>query len=218
MEPLGEPLKCFESPFKQYADQMAVQHPELPSHFFGIKKAGRLKMGIGSALDEKYLVEVEGATKAHEDNLILEIKEVRDLHGISCILLSTEDPMRPIVMQARLAYKPYRYTGFIVIARSKGYGRDKTFWVHEWYNNYHELSIRTSFQTPADLHHIAADVGVQLGLGHPRSASDPYSKQLRSRLLSTLEELQEEIEQTISDLTRQTTAAWRQFRTEAAKP
>ena len=138
-----------------------------------------------------------------------------DLHGISCVLLRKPIPMRPIVMQARLAYKPYRYTGFIIIPRSKGSRKEKTFWFHEWYDNYHELSIRTSFQTPKDLREIAADVGVQLGLGHPRTISDSDSSGLRSRLVSTLEELREEIEQTISDFTRQTVTAWQQFRREA---
>jgi hypothetical protein len=60
MKPLGEPLENFELAFKQYIYQMAVQHPELPPYFFDIEKAGRLTMGIGSALDEKYLVEVVG--------------------------------------------------------------------------------------------------------------------------------------------------------------
>ena len=142
------------------------------------------------------------------------MKEVVDLHGISCVLLRKPIPMRPIVMQARLAYKPYRYTGFIIIPRSKGSRKEKTFWFHEWYDNYHELSIRTSFQAPTDLRDIAADVGVQLGLGHPRDISDSDSSGLRSRLVSTLERLQEEIEQTISDLTRQTVAAWEQFLSE----
>jgi hypothetical protein len=215
MEPLGEPLENFELTFKEYVDQMAVQHPELPSHFFQIKKAGRLKIGIGSALDEKYLVEVEGATKAHEDDLLLEIKEVKNLHGISCVLWSKATPMRPIVMQALLAYKPYRYTGFIIIPRSKGYGKEKEFWVHEWYDNYHELSIRTSFQTPKDLRDIASDVGVQLGLGHPRNISDTDSSGLRATMASTLEKLRVEIEQTISHFTEQTIAAWSQFRLEA---
>jgi hypothetical protein len=218
MTPLGEPLENFEASFKQYVEQMAMQHPELPPCFFDIKKAGRLTMGIGSALDEKYLVEVEGATKAHQDDQILEIKEVRDLHGISCILLSKENPMRPIVIQARLAYKPYRYTGFIIVSRGRGRAREKMFWVHEWYDNYHELSIHSSFQTPRDLHDLAADVGVQLGLGHPRGILTPYDGKLRSRMLGTLEGLQEEIERSISDLTWETIAAWKQFRGQVATP
>jgi hypothetical protein len=217
MEPLGKPLDKFKAYFKQFVDQMEVRYPDLPLHFFEIKKAGRLKIGIGSALDEKYLVAVEGATKAHADDLLLEIKEVPNLRGISCILLRKATPMRPIVMQALLAYKPYRYTGFIIFPRAKGSGKEKEFWVHEWYDNYHELSIRTSFQSPADLRNIAADVGVQLGLGHPRNIYDSDTSGLRSRLVSVLGGLQGEIEQTVSDLTRQTVAAWEQFRAEASK-
>jgi len=215
MEPLGEPLENFKSGYKQYVDQMRVQHSDLPSYFFDIKKAGRLKMGIGSALDEKYLLRVEGATKANEDDLMLEIKEARGLHGISCILLSKVNPMRPIVIQARLAHEPYLYTGFIFVAGNKGSRTGKTFWVHEWYDNYHELSIRTSFQTPKDLRDIAVDVGAHLGLGHPRNISDTDSSGLRATLASTLGKLRVEIEQTISDLARQTVAAWQQFRREA---
>ena len=216
MEPLGEPLNKFKPYFNQFVNQMEVRYPDLPPYFFEIKKAGRLKIGIGSALDEKYLVEVEGATKAHEDDLLLEIKEVADLRGISCILLSKATPMRPIIIQALLAYKPYRYTGFIIVPPAEGSGKEKEFWVHEWSDNYHELSIRTSFQSPADLRDIAADVGVQLGLGHPRSIYDSDTSGLRNRLVSALGGLHGEIEQAIINLTRQTVAAWQQFRREAS--
>jgi hypothetical protein len=194
---------------------VAEQYPELPPDFFEIENAGRLKIGIGSALDEKYLFEVEGPTKAREDNVILEMKEVRDLHEISCILLGEANPRRPILMQARLAYQPYRYAGFIIFALRKGDERDKTFWVHEWADQYHELSIRTSFQTVADLHDIAYDAGVQLGLGHPKSIADSYSDHLRGRLLITVAELEEKLDRSISDLTQQTIAAWKQFQVEA---
>jgi len=215
MQPLEVSRKNFKRGIEQYLDQMAEQYPELPPHFFEIENAGRLKIGIGSALDEKYLFEVEGLTKAREDNVILEMKEVRDLHEISCILLSEASPERPLLMQARLAYQPYRYAGFIIFALSKGDERDKTFWVHEWADHYHELSIRTSFQAVADLHDIAYDAGVQLGLGHPKSIADSYSDHLRGRLLITVAELQERLDRTISDLTQQTIAAWKQFRVEA---
>ena len=215
MKPLEVSRENFKRGIEQYLDQMAEQYPELPPHFFEIKNAGRLKIGIGSALDEKYLFQVEGPTKAYEDNVVLEMKEVRDLHEISCILLSGASPERPILMQARLAYQPYRYAGFIIFALSKGDERDKTFWVHEWADHYHELSIRTSFQTVADLHDIAYDAGVQLGLGHPKSIADSYSDHLRGRLLITVAELQERLDRTISDLTQQTIAAWKQFRVEA---
>jgi hypothetical protein len=217
MQPLEVSREDFKREIEQYLDQMAEQHPELPPYFFEIQNAGRLKMGIGSAMDEKYLFEVEGPTKAREDNVILEMKEVRDLHEISCILLKKASPERPIVIQARLAYQPYRYAGFVIFALKKGDKRDKTFWVHEWADQYHELSIHTSFRTPPDLYGIAYDVGVQLGLGHPKSIADSYSNYLRGRLLITVAELRERLDQTISDLTEQTIAAWQQFRVEARK-
>jgi hypothetical protein len=215
MQPLEVSRENFERGIKQFLDQMAEQYPELPPDFFKIENAGRLKIGIGSALDEKYLFQVEGPTKAREDNVILEMKEVRDLHEISCILLGEANPRRPILMQARLAYQPYRYTGFIIFDMRTGDEEDKTFWIHEWADNYHELSIRTSFQTVADLHDIAYDAGVQLGLGHPKSIADSYSNHLRGRLLITVAELEEKLDRTISDLTQQTIAAWKQFRVEA---
>ena len=216
MQPLEVSREEFKREIEQYLDQMAAQNPELPPHFFEIENAGRLKIGIGSALDEKYLFQVEGPTKAHADNVILEMKEVRDLREISCILASEANPERPILMQARLAYQPYRYAGFVIFALSKGDEREKMFWVHEWADHYHELSIRTSFKTAADLHDIAYDAGVQLGLGHPKSIADSYSDHLRGRLLITVTELQERINRTISDLTKQTIAAWKQFRVEAS--
>jgi hypothetical protein len=217
MQPLEVSREDFKQEIEQYLGQMAEQHPELPPHFFEIKNAGRLRIGIGSALDEKYLFEVEGPTKARADNVILEMKEVRDLHGISCILASEASPVLPILMQARLAYQPYRYAGFLIFAQRKKDERDKTFWVHEWADHYHELSIRTSFQTAADLHDIAYDAGVQLGLGHPKSIADSYSNHLRGRLLVTVTELQERIHRAISDLTQETIAAWKQFRIEASR-
>jgi hypothetical protein len=217
MQPLAVSREEFKREIVQYLDQMAEQHPELPPYFFEIQDAGRLKMGIGSALDEKYLFEVEGPTKAREDNVVLEMKKVRDLHDISCILLKNANPARPIVIQARLAYHPYRYAGFVIFALKKGDERDKTFWVHEWADQYHELSIHTSFQTPADLRDVAYDVGVQLGLGHPKSIAESYSNYLRGRLLITVADLRERLDRTISDLTKQTIAAWQQFRAEASK-
>ena len=217
MQPLEVSREEFKREIEQYLDQMAEQHPELPPHFFEIKNASRLKIGIGSALDEKYLFQIEGSTKAHEDNVILEMKEVRDLHEISCILAKEANPRRPIVMQARLAYQPYRYAGFVIFDIRKGDEKEKMFWVHEWADHYHELSIRTSFQTAAELHDIAHDAGVQLGLGHPKSIADSYSNHLRGRLLVTVTELHQRMHQTISELTQETIAAWKQFRVEVSQ-
>lgn len=63
--------------FDLYVEAIHEEHPDLPSTFFTSKNAGRLTLGVGSALDDKYLVRVEGPTAAEDDDLILEIKQVR---------------------------------------------------------------------------------------------------------------------------------------------
>ena len=42
-------------------------------------------MGVGSALDLKFLVRVRGATGDPLDDVVLQVKQVRDLGGIPCI-------------------------------------------------------------------------------------------------------------------------------------
>ena len=73
MAPLTISLDTFERGKKWYVDAMTAQHPELPAHFFATKRVGRLHAGIGSALNEKYLMRVEGATPAPDDDVILEV-------------------------------------------------------------------------------------------------------------------------------------------------
>ncbi|MEL6187917.1 MAG: DUF2252 family protein, partial [Myxococcota bacterium] len=107
-----------------YVEAMRHKHGELDPRFFEVAKLGRLKMGIGSALDEKFLVRVRGPSSDPLDDVILELKEVRSLAGISCIEGSgATDPFRILLAQARIAYKPYAYVGYIDL-------EDKKFWIH----------------------------------------------------------------------------------------
>ena len=48
-----------------------------PASFFRVKKIGTLSIGIGSAADERYLFRIEGGSPRPEDDVILEVKEVR---------------------------------------------------------------------------------------------------------------------------------------------
>ena len=59
-----------------YLEQMRQIYPDLPDHFFEVKRGGRLRMGVGSALDRKFLFRIEGPTASPDDDLILEAKEI----------------------------------------------------------------------------------------------------------------------------------------------
>ncbi len=69
---------------------------------------GYLKLGVGSALDTKFLVRIRGPTDDPIDDAVLEVKQVRDLGDVECIEAVEDDPFRILLSQARIAYEPFR--------------------------------------------------------------------------------------------------------------
>lgn len=190
---------------KPYVENMFAENPRLNKNFFQVVKTGYLRMGIGSALDIKYLVRVQGPSDAPYDDLVLECKQVRDLRGIPCINSGPNvDPFRVLLGQARIAYQPFHHLGYF---RFKGYN----FWVHSWVDNYKEVKIGKSFASPEDLAEVAYDVGVQLGKGHVKHIGAPFDLQLRRQQLRMVQEHQAEIIQACQELTELTVAAWERF-------
>ncbi len=199
----------FELSAREYIDTMVEQHAALPPAFFTIKKVGTHPLGIGSALDRKYLVRVEGPTDDPLDDVILEAKEVRDLSGISCIGHTHNlDPFRVLVGQARIAYRPYPYLGY---AEFDG----DTFWIHGWADNYHEMDL-DELESPEVLKTIAYDVGLQLGRGHVNQIAAPLDAQLRRAQKSFIEDHHDVLQEAIIEMTTLVTDAHARFAEEAA--
>ena len=216
MEPVDTTRQDFAQALEQYILQMHEANPQLPPGFFKIRNLGEFKLGIGSALSEKYLMRVEGPSEDPEDDVILEAKAVRDLDGIDCIQRPRVSVSRVAVAQARLALQPPYYVGYVVLHPKLGFDRREKFWVFAWDENYVEVSISRSFETPGDLFDVARDVGVQLGRGHPKSIADPYEATLRRALMTSVRHFEADIVAAIRDLTDQTVAAWQRFREEAS--
>ncbi|MEO0815628.1 MAG: hypothetical protein AAFY60_22425, partial [Myxococcota bacterium] len=82
--------------------------------------------------------------------------------------IQLRSPLRVIQGQARLSYTPYELTGHVVLEPLAPNGLPTSFWVHEWADNYVEVT-HDGIQNAKELAELAYDVGVQLGLGHPRS-------------------------------------------------
>ena len=196
---LGEALSS-------YVELMLEQHPEMQPSYFEIMDLGYLRLGIGSALDRKYLVRVRGATDDPEDDVVLELKQVRDLQAIECISVGRgTEPLRILIGQSRIAYQPYSLLGYV---RFDGF----TFWVHAWVDNYAEASITESFQSPAEMAEAAYDIGVQLGRGHPNQVGAALDLQVRRELLRLLDRDEEKIQEISRDLAVQVFEAWESFR------
>ncbi len=191
--------------FQSYVTTQKAETPELPEGYFQVKEMGYLKMGIGSALDQKYLLRVEGQSSDPLDDVVLECKQVRDLSGIDCVNSgSKSDPFRILLGQSRIAYQPFHHLGYF---RFKGL----MFWVHSWVDNYKEVKIHKSFHSPEELAEVAMDVGVQLGKGHIKHIAAPLDLQIRREQLHLLSSYESEILEACVEFANDTVAAWEKF-------
>lgn len=187
-----------------FGDVMAREHPEVRRDYFTPVRVGYLKLGVGSALDTKFLVRVRGPSDDPGDDDVIEVKHVRDLTGISCIQTPDDDPLRVLLSQARISYEPFHWLGYVRL-------RQGNFWTHGWVRHYAELDVDRSFRTPEELAEVAQDVGVQLGIGHAKLAAAPFDLLIRRQVLRQLDAHPGELERLSSELTQDLVASWSRF-------
>jgi hypothetical protein len=189
----------------QRASTLLAQAAHRDASFFRIKKVGSIKMGIGSAADERYLLRIEGASAVDHDDVMLELKEVRRLPELSC-LHGEQGGTRILVAQATLAYQAFSYVGTLALESPAGL---RHYWFHAWPDNYAELRI-AALPSPQALQDVAFDVGVQLGRGHARQKRSRDTRRLREQLKAALPGL--DLSALSAALADATEEAWRRFR------
>lgn len=193
---------------EDYFAAMRAANPDYGDAYFNIVDLGYLRQGIGSALDLKFLIRIQGPSDAPTDDVVLELKEVRDLTSIDCIRVSRgDDPFRVLQGHARIANEPFRYLGYSRF-------RDVTFWIHAWVENYSELDIADDLKT-GDFAQVAYDAGLQLGRGQVRKIAEPVEQQLRSEQSRLIAENAERIQSECRELANLAVDAWEEFRARA---
>lgn len=199
------PASEIEASLRDYVTQMVANWAGMPASFFSIKKAGRPTLGIGSALDEKYLFRIEGWSEEADDDQILEAKLVRPLSDVGCVD-THQGPERVPLGMTLIAYAPFPFSGLLT-------HRGRAFWVHGWTDDYSELSIDSWFSSPQDMRQVAYDVGIQLGWAHPKTVAGRNVRPgLRRILLEATCKNEGRIRKAIDQLTEATVAAWMAFR------
>jgi len=204
------PPESFAATAAEFAGLIRFGRDDLPPHFFDVKRVGALTMGVGSALDEKYLVIFEGWTDADEDDLIVEAKQIRDLSGNPC-LRTDVGASRILDGEALIAYEPFAFSA--VVPRGEKY-----FWVHDWTDDYQEASIADVLRSEEDLREIAYDAGVQLGRAHPKRPDGGPDKKRQKAIRKAVGRYDGRIRATIIRLANETEAAWRAFSEAAGRP
>jgi hypothetical protein len=208
MEPVPREVEGeLKEALASFAEVMSEEHPDVDRSYFSLVRAGYLKLGVGSALDTKFIVRVQGLSSDPMDDDVIEIKRVRNLAGIDCIRTKDDDPLRVLLSQARISYEPFQWLGYLRLDEGN-------FWTHGWVHNYKEIDIDRTFRSPEELAEVAFDAGVQLGIGHPKLAAAPFDQILRRQLLEHLDAHPGEIERMSSELADQVNEAWRRFASE----
>lgn len=203
IDKLPLPDDAFADGVARFAELVAFGR-ELPPAFFRVKRIGALQIGVGSALDEKYLMLFEGPTAADEDDLIVEAKQIRELAGNPCVRTDV-GASRVLDGQRMIAYEPFSYAAVVP-------HDGKYFWMHDWTDDYQEATIATAIDSPKELRQIAYDAGVQMGRAHPKLADGSQSKERRREVLRSFESIEPRLRTAMRELAGQTDAAWRQFR------
>jgi hypothetical protein len=202
------PNDSFADGISRFAELVSFGR-EVPAGFFRVKRLGAITMGVGSALDEKYLMILEGETGADEDDLVIEAKQVRDLPVNPCLRTDVE-ASRVLDGQRLIAYEPFSYAAVV----SHG---GKFFWLHDWTDDYREASIRSTILSPRELREIAFDAGVQLGRAHPKRPDGSPDKDRRLAVLRSLDATEGRVRAAIREMAARTESAWRTFRDAASK-
>jgi hypothetical protein len=195
-----------------YAELMHAEEPDLSPDFFELERAGTFEMGIGSALDEKYLARVRGPSADAADDVILEYKAVRDIGGIDCARgAEGGGAFRILVAQSRIGDMPVRLLA--QVPRLPGDPPEaRPLWVREWLANYTELDVMDDLSSASELEEIAHDVGIQLGRGHCRAIASPLDSQLRRAELDLLADIESELIAVARALAAEVRDAWNAFR------
>jgi len=212
MEPmLAEASKSVVENMEAFERFIRLERPDLGSGYFAVKRAGWLRMGVGSTALRKVLIRVQGPTNEDDDDELVEAKEVANLDGVSCLAESTTAPALRVVDATRqlgrmkhdiLAIGP---TVLIPAAADRA-EHWRSWWVSNWEASYREVRV-DDFRSIEDLADIVYDSGVQLGAGAPTDGS------ARNQAVSAVMRLEGRMRKETSTIVEELLAGWREFAT-----
>ncbi len=189
---------------------MAEVTPDLDPMALQIIRVGRLKMGIGSALVDKFLFRVRGPTDGAHDDLILEAKRQSLPGHVPCLSLPPVGGMlRPVVATAQLGRRRPAILGYAPLDETED--RPEHFWVQSWTPGYAEVSI-DDLQSQRELDELAYDAGHQLGAANTGRAPRWLKPQLQWVQLRALERTRNDVTQVSKAFAEAIIEQWRAFR------
>lgn len=216
MKPIGEAaLDTIQRSWEEMSTMLRTTGFIASDGYFQPVRLGKIELGIGSALVEKYLLRIEGPSPTPDDDRIVEIKRHDNAERTGCVFHPpTGGVLYPQVMQRRLGRISPEILAYLPAEGLAKSGAPQTymFWVQSWDPDYQELD-REDLASQAELEEIAHDVGLQLGRGHCSHVTAPLEAQHRFAHEASIGRLEARIVDTVRDLETIVYRAWKKART-----
>jgi hypothetical protein len=217
MQPMAQgSLKAVVAAMDAVSRAVRAERPDLPQGYLTVVRAGWLPMGVGSALEDKILIRVQGPSSEPDDDELVEAKELHDLGGLRCIEASpTVQPALRVITGARqvgrLRHNILAAGPELAIPEVEVRGRHlRDWWVRSWDWSYRELRVG-DFQSVQDLEEIVFDAGVQLGGGALRDEAGFPDGSARRQELAAVARLERKIRNEMSRLIEQLLLGWQEL-------
>ena len=194
---------------------MYKERPEFSPGYFNVVRAGWLRMGVGSAVNPKILIRVQGPTTGPADDELLEAKELKDLGNLRCLEERASQPTLRVIdgtrQLGRIKLNVLAAGPELVIPELTTRGRQlRDWWIRSWDPSYREVRLE-DIRSVKDLAAIAYDAGIQLGAGGLLDYQDRQAE-ARTRALASLARLEPRIRQETSRLVEQLLLGWQELR------
>jgi hypothetical protein len=187
----------------------AAADPGFTAAFLARKRAGTLRLGIGSALTKKFLLRLEGPSAAAEDDVIVEAKEVSELGNQPCLGTPPgREAFRVVEGVQQIGRLKHRL--LLTLPEFQGQGNDAPgWWIKTWDRSYRELEL-PDLRNADELREVAHDAGAQLGSSNVASlAADAADRRLE---LEGARRLRARVLDVAHQLTGALIAAWERLR------
>jgi hypothetical protein len=208
MQPLDEARsKAIMSGMENFERLMRSERPDLSPGYFAVKRAGWLRMGVGSATIRKILMRVSGPTADPDDDVLLEGKEVVSLDGVRCLEAPTTPSAIRVIAGARqlgrLKHDILAVAPTLPLPAAADHAEHwLDWWISSWEPTYREIHVN-DLRSADDLADIAFVSGWQLGAGKVPS--------VKSQELSSNTTLEGRLRKETSLIIEELLAGWREL-------